>query len=154
WDDWPKEIDQHAPSLLLLFPHSQEVENKQALEIGSKFLKISFLEEEYVRRPNSDPGPLVLLLGCSTTLPRVRFHSFVSEFRALGASIVVGTLSVIRGRHATRFVKEFVSALAQRAGTPDAVFGDVLLDIKRSMLAAGDPFALTLMAYGDADWRL
>jgi RNA polymerase sigma factor (sigma-70 family) len=154
WDDWSTEIREHSPSLLLLFPHSEEVDDKQALEIGSKFLKISFLEEEYVRRSGTDPGPLVLLLGCSTTLPRVRFHSFVAEFRALGASIVVGTLSLIRGRHATRFVKELVGALAKRAGTPDAVFGDVLLDVKRSMLAAGDPFALTLMVYGDADWRL
>ncbi|HEU4888184.1 MAG TPA: hypothetical protein VFV49_09880, partial [Thermoanaerobaculia bacterium] len=154
WDDWSTEIQQHSPSLLLLFPHSEEVDDKQALEIGSKFLKISFLEEEYVRSTGTDPGPLVLLLGCSTTLPRVRFHSFVAEFRALGASIVVGTLSLIRGRHATRFVKEFVGALSKRVGTPDAVFGDVLLDVKRSMLAAGDPFALTLMAYGDADWRL
>lgn len=154
WDDWSTEIREHSPSLLLLFPHSEEVDDKQALEIGSKFLKISFLEEEYVRRSDTDPGPLVLLLGCSTTLPRVGFHSFVAEFRVLGASIVVGTLSLIRGRHATRFVKELVGALAQRVGTPDAVFGDVLLDVKRSMLAAGDPFALTLMAYGDADWRL
>jgi len=162
WDAWSAEIGLHSPSMLLLFPHSEEVDDIAALEIGAEYLKLSFLEQEYVRRDDRDPGPLILLLGCSTTLPRVRFQSFVSEFRKLGASIVVGTLSLIRGRHATRFVKEFVSALSKRAGTQngtrdgtqDAVFGDVLLDAKRSMLAAGDPFALTLIAYGDADWRL
>jgi hypothetical protein len=154
WNDWSAEIGLHSPSMLLLFPHSEEVDDIAALEIGAEFLKLSFLEQEYVRRDDRDPGPLILLLGCSTTLPRVRFQSFVSEFRKLGASIVVGTLSLIRGRHATRFVREFVGALAKRAGTQDAVFGDVLLDAKRSMLAAGDPFALTLIAYGDADWRL
>ncbi len=154
WDEWSAEIKEHSPSMLLLFPHSEEQDKIQALEIGTKFLKLSFLEKEYVRRDDRDPGPIVLLLGCSTTLPRVRFHSFVAGFRAFGASIVVGTLTLIRGRHATRFVKEFVAALAKRAGSPDATFGDVLLDVKRSMLAAGDPFALTLIAYGDADWRL
>ena len=154
WDEWTAEIEKHSPSMLLLFPHSEEVGKMPALEIGKKFLKISFLEKEYVRRDDRDPGPVVFLLGCSTTLPRVRFQNFVAGFRATGASIVVGTLTLIRGRHATRFVKEFVTALAKRAGTPDATFGDVLLDVKRTMLAAGDPFALTLVAYGDADWRL
>jgi len=154
WGDWMTEIDTHSPSLLVLFPHSEEVDEVAALELGSEFLKYSFLEEPHVRRGDRDPGPIVLLLGCSTNMPRARMQSFVSGFRDLGASIVVATLSLIRGRHATRFVKEFLDALAKHAGKPDAVFGDVLLDAKRRMLAAGDPFALTLVAYGDADWRL
>jgi hypothetical protein len=154
WSDWSTEIDKHSPSMLVLFPHSEEVDQIAALEIGDDFLKFSFLEEPYVRREDCDPGPVVLLLGCSTNLPRAKFHSFVAGFRDLGASIVVGTLTLIRGRHATRFVKVFLEALSKQAGKPDAVFGDVLLDAKRKMLAAGDPFALTLVAYGDADWSL
>jgi hypothetical protein len=154
WAQWTDRIGASSPSMLLLFPHSEEVDGIPALEIGGDFLKNSFLEAELVRRADRDPGPLVLLLGCSTNLPRVKFHGFVAGFRDFGASIVVGTLSLIRGRHATRFVNEFLGALSKRTGTPDAVFGDVLLDTKRKMLAAGDPFALTLVAYGDADWRL
>lgn len=156
WNDWMTQIDEHDPSMLLLFPHSEEVDDPPvaALEIGDEFLSYAQLEKPYVCRDDRDPGPVVLLLGCSTNLPKVRFQSFVGDFRNQGASIVVATLSIVRGRHATRFVKEFLGALSDRVGKPDAVFGDVLLDAKRKMLAAGDPFALTLVAYGDADWRL
>jgi len=75
----------------------------------------------------------------------------VARFKKKGAALVIGTLSPIRGRHATRFVKGFLAALQSRKGV---AFGDVLLAAKRAMLAQGDPFALTLIAYGDADWRL
>lgn len=153
WNDWPDAIRTHSPSLLVLFPHSEEKDGKQALEVGEKFLKVGVLEDDYVRTEESDPGPLVLLLGCSTQLPRVAFHNFVGRFREKGASIVVGTLSIIRGRHATRFVKEFLDVLKKKSGT-NTPFGEVLLETKQTMLAAGDPFALTVVAYGDADWRL
>jgi hypothetical protein len=154
WDDWPDAIKKYSPSLLVLFPHSEEDDGIAALEVGKEFLQVSALESDYVRPEGREPGPIVLLLGCSTKLPRIAFHDFVARFRMKGASMVVGTLSLIRGRHATRFVQEFMAVLRKRAGTPNAVFGDVLLETKQSMLAAGDPFALTLVAYGDADWQL
>jgi hypothetical protein len=154
WQSWPGAIGQHVPSLLVLFPHSAEDDGISALEIGKELLQVSSIENDYVCPAEHEPGPLVLLLGCSTQLPRVAFHGFVSRFRMKGAAVVVATLSMIRGRHATRFVNEFLSVLKKRAGKPDAVFGDVLLEAKQQMLAAGDPFALTLVAYGDADWRL
>lgn len=154
WGDWPAAIEKRSPSLLILFPHSDEDDGIAALEIGKDFLQVSSLESDYVRPDGHEPGPIVLLLGCSTKLPRVAFHDFVSRFRMKGAAVVVGTLSLIRGRHATRFVGEFLGVLKQHAGKKNAVFGDVLLQTKQTMLAAGDPFALTLVAYGDADWRL
>lgn len=154
WGDWPAAIEKRSPSLLILFPHSDEDDGIAALEIGKDFLQVSSLESDYVRPEGHEPGPIVLLLGCSTKLPRVAFHDFVSRFRMKGAAVVVGTLSLIRGRHATRFVGEFLGVLKQHAGKKNAVFGDVLLQTKQTMLAAGDPFALTLIAYGDADWRL
>lgn len=154
WDDWPQAIVDHSPSMLILFPHSDEDEGIAALEIGKDFLQVSSLESDYVRPDGHEPGPVVLLLGCSTKLPRVAFHDFVSRFRMKGAAVVVGTLSLIRGRHATRFVGEFLAVMKKRAGTKNAMFGDVMLETKQTMLAAGDPFALTLVAYGDADWRL
>jgi hypothetical protein len=33
-------------------------------------------------------------------------------------------------------------------------FGDALLDIRRRLVAAQTPMALTIIAFGDADWRL
>lgn len=154
WKEWPKAIEQHAPSMLILFPHSEEQSGMAALEVGGEFLQVASLEPDYVRPEGRDPGPVVLLLGCSTTMPRIAFHNFVSRFRKKGAALVVGTLSLIRGRHATRFVKEFLTALDEKSKKKNAAFGDVLLETKQAMLAAGDPFAITLVAYGDTDWRI
>jgi len=154
WDAWPGAITKYTPSMLILFPHSADDDGFAALEIGTEMLRVSNLESDYVRPEGREPGPLVMLLGCSTKLPPIAFHDFVSRFRLKGAALVVGTLSLIRGRHATRFVKEFVSSLQKKSQAGNAAFGDVLLETKQAMLAAGDPFALTLVAYGDADWRI
>lgn len=154
WESWPDAVETYSPSMLILFPHSEEEDGIPALEIGREFLQVSSLEADYIRPEGRDPGPLVLLLGCSTKLPRVAFHNFVSRFRMKGASVVVGTLSLILGRHATRCVKELLGVMQKRAKEGESLFGDVLLETKQTMLAAGNPFALTLVAYGDADWRL
>jgi hypothetical protein len=157
WKAWEKAVDTDSPTLLILLAHSLEDPAESgfaALEIGKETLRAANLERPYVRRTDRDPGPAVLLLGCSTELTSIPFHNFVARFRAKGASLVLGTLASIRGRHAAQFVSRFTAALKKHVGQPDATFGDVLLEVKRQMLAQNDPFALTLIAYGDADWRL
>jgi hypothetical protein len=153
WTAWTETIRDYSPALLLLFPHTSELEGPQ-LEIGKDVLKAATLEMDYVRRADQLPGPVVLLLGCNVELTRVAFQNFVQRFRDKGAALVVGTLSPIRGRHATRFVRRFLTTLRDRAASGGVPVGDVLLEVKRTMLFAGDPFALTLVAYGDADWQL
>jgi len=154
WAGWKTEISATDPTLLLLLPHTDEDSGIARMEIGNTPLKVSMIEEPYVRQPTREPGPIVLLLGCSTELTSIGFHNFVARFKIKGAALVLGTLSVIRGRHATRFVERFMKALSRWSGVRDATFGDALLETKRAMLADGDPFAVTLIAYGDADWRL
>lgn len=154
WMAWMASIRNSSPTLLLLMPHTDEDEGIARLEIGDQPLRVSTIEEDYVRQHLHEPGPVVMLLGCSTSKTTIRFHNFVSRFQSKGAALVVGTLSTIRGRHATRFVKQFLAELAKWCGQRDATFGDALLAVKRKMLLDGDPFALTVIAYGDADWRL
>ena len=157
WDVWPAKIKAGSPSLLVLLPHSllhPDEEQMAALEIGARLLRASQLERHHVCGPESKVGPVVLLLGCSTELTDIPFQNFVSLFKANGASLVLGTLSVIRGRHAVRFCQRLLSALKETSSHPGATFGEALLEVKRTMLAEGDPFVLTLAAYGDAGWRL
>ena len=153
WDTWKNTLAEKSPSLMVLLPHTATVSNQLTMEIGGSTLKISSIEKEYVSPSRRTPGPVVLLLGCSTTIAEGDLQSCVGRIKMKGASIVVGTLSTIRGRHATTFVNEFLSAL-EEARKQDTTFGDALLEVKQRMLAKGDPFALTLTAYGDADWRI
>jgi hypothetical protein len=152
WRVWPRAIKELAPTLLLLFPHTLE-RGGPRLEIGNQELLAARIEMDYVRRAQELPGPVVLLLGCNVKLTRIGFQSCVERFRDKGASLVVGTITPILGRHATRFTGLLLTALRAKRGS-GAAFGEVLLDVKRTMLSGGEPFALVLMAYGDADWKL
>jgi hypothetical protein len=87
-------------------------------------------DEGYVRQPQHEPGPAVLLLGCSTELTTIPFYNFVAGFKQSGASLVLGTLATIHGRHAARLVSRFVQSLKKYVGKPEARFGEPLLAVK------------------------
>ena len=95
----------------------------------------------------------MLLLGCSTTLPDIPFLSFVQEFKLAGAAVIIGTLATIRGRQTVDFVRELLAAL-KGAAAAGGTFDEAFLKVKQRMLAAGDPFVLSLVAYGDTGWRV
>ena len=155
WGEWERAVQAASPTLLVLLPHSQDAPGSAgspALEIGGEFLRFSQLEPEYVTGPRGGT-PMVLLLGCSTQLADVPFLSFVQEFKANKAALIVGTLATIRGRRAVEFVSSLLGALKAASGR-ERTFGEVFLDIKRKLLANGDGFVLSLTAYGDVDWRL
>lgn len=157
WDDWQKDIRaKPAATLLVLLPHSDlslDFVNMPALEIQKSWLTSVQLDEAYVLPPNgAGPGPVVLLLGCSTALADIPFLNFVREFKAAGASIVLGTLATVHGTHATRFVRALLGKIHLRGtGRP---FDEILLEVKREMLAEGEPFVLSLAAYGHSSWRI
>lgn len=157
WDDWQKDIRaKPAATLLVLLPHtdlSLDFVNMPALEIQKSWLTSVQLDEAYVLPPNGGgPGPVVLLLGCSTALADIPFLNFVREFKAAGASIVLGTLATVHGTHATRFVRALLGKIHLRGtGRP---FDEILLEVKREMLAEGEPFVLSLAAYGHSSWRI
>ncbi|MCC6196745.1 MAG: hypothetical protein IT518_20010 [Burkholderiales bacterium] len=154
WDDWQAKVAGEAPSLLVLLPHSLEspdFTNVAALEIGGSILASVNLDPELV---TTDPArtPLVLLLGCSTALPDVPFLNFVDRFKDNGAVLVIGTIATIRGRQTTAFIKALLAELGAADGT--RTFDQVFLRAKQRLLAAGDPFVLSVLAYGDSGWRI
>ena len=87
------------------------------------------------------------------------FQSFVVQYEQKGASLVVGTFAPVLGRHAGKTAEALIEQLdAVRAERPQhdrgVPFGEVLRDVRRRMLAKGILMAMSLAAYGDADWRL
>jgi hypothetical protein len=155
WKNWCEEVLAHSPSTLLLLPHSEQSDNTfnvPALEISGELYAIEGLEREYVVGPESR-SPLVLVLGCSTGLTGVSFVNSISQFRKGGAAMTVGTVALITGRQTVRFVQRFLDSL-RAAALQKMPFDEAYLQVKREMLAEGNPFVLSLVAYGDSGWEL
>lgn len=154
WQDWVQQVQVQSPSLLVLIPHTEPDEQAiPTLEISDDVLKLSRIEEKHVLGQNKT-NPLVLLLGCSTNKTPIAFHSFVERFKKKKAAVVIGTLSVVRARHSVNFLERFFKTLEIYRKEPGATLGDVLLEVRQKLLAEGDPFVLSLMVYGDAEWQL
>ncbi|MBX9676690.1 MAG: hypothetical protein K2V71_08830 [Methylotenera sp.] len=158
WDDWQKNINlKPEASLLVLLPHSdnsQDFANIPALEVHGNWLASSEFNSSYVL-PNQDVGigPIVLLIGCSTALTDIPYLNFAREFKASGASIVIGTLATIHGKHASKFVSTFLGNLKLKNNN-SRPFDEILLDVKRDMLSKGDCLVLSLVAYGNSSWQI
>lgn len=158
WKSWTKSIGKSGPSLLVLIVHTEETPNDSTIpqmEIGNaSWLPLTQLEDAHVVRENGAP-PLVLLLGCETGVPDKKFANFVNRLRIHKAAIVVAAGAKIHAKHAVPVAKEFVRRIREAADADgDATFGEVMLTVRRQMLADGIPMVLTLNAFGDADWRL
>jgi hypothetical protein len=155
WSNWRADVSARSPSTLLLLPHSErspQTFNAPSLEISGDLYAIDGMEKEYVVGPESQ-RPLVMVLGCSTGLTGVSFVNSISQFRKAGAAITLGTVALITGRQTVSFVERFLDALRAAAGD-GLPFDEALLRVKREMLAEGNPFVLSLVAYGDSGWRL
>lgn len=157
WDDWEKGIANDHPDLLVLLPHTGESTIDPlipSLEISSKFLDADNIEALHVRAgPHPRPGPLVLLLGCHTSVAQVDFMGTVGRFVRSGAPVVVGTLSVIHATQAGLLAARLLEA-ATAPGHVATRLDEALLQVKRELLAAGHGVAFTLVAYGHSSWRL
>jgi len=155
WDAWRNAVQTRGPSLLVLLPHTLEDDDYiPTLEIGEKQqLPEDQITASHVHAGLGNEPPIVLLLGCETAVPDVPFQGFATQFRVNGAAIVLSTLTPVLGRHAVPVAKILVNEL-QHAASAKGTFGDALLGLRRRALAAGIPMVLSLVAYGDADWRL
>ncbi|MEO6394103.1 MAG: hypothetical protein ABIP75_19770 [Pyrinomonadaceae bacterium] len=155
WDSWAENIGRAHPSLLVLLPHHEQSGKFDLLEIGGVTRKSMLIRERHVRAPNDpDARPIVLLIGCETNSAKIDLEGFVPALKAAGAVIVVSTIATILGRHAGPAAEAIVEELKNQAGNVDATFGEVMLAVRRRLLARGTPMVLGLTSYGDADWRI
>ncbi len=160
WDDWTKKIKSQSPSLLIVLSHTEEAmegegDEMRSLEISKDDrLSVVDITEEYITKPGSQTRPLVMLVGCSTHSPDNPLENFVTPFSQF-ASIVISTGATVLAVQAAKVAMEFINTLSQLSGKPGGTsFGEVMLDVRRKLLAKGLPMVLCLEAYGDADWYL
>jgi hypothetical protein len=154
WEAWEFEVAAHAPALLLAIPHNVDTESGfSALQIAKdKNLELDAITPRHVCPSREGPGPLLFLLGCNTANPSVGYQDFIRQMRCKGAAVVVGTLTYVLGPQAAPLAKEFVRALW--AAGPGSTIGELLPQVRATMLRADNPMALALVAYGDADWKI
>jgi hypothetical protein len=158
WDDWAAGLGQPGRSLLVLLVHTAtagEADPMPQMEIGDgSWLVSARLDERYVRPTLANPAPVVLLLGCETAAPEVSFAGLASQFRRHGAAIVVSTGSKIHSDQAVPIAAGLINELGRIEERNEGSFGEVMLGMRRRLLADGHVMVLTLTAFGDADWRL
>ncbi|KFN48093.1 hypothetical protein N787_06545 [Arenimonas metalli CF5-1] len=157
WRAWEERIADTLPDLLVLLPHTGKSTIDPAipsLEISNLYLDADNIEPLHVRAPAlARPGPLVLLLGCGTSVAEIDFMGTVGRFVRSGAPIVVGTLSVIHSTQAALLATRLLQATGAPAHAAQR-FDEAMLAVKRSLLADGHGMAFTLVAYGHSAWRL
>jgi hypothetical protein len=155
WVTWAERFRDKHPALLVLLSHTDELLSMDSLEIGDEVNNTGQLGQMLSGAP-PDYHPVVLLLGCKTNVPVKSARSIVTTFYGNNASLVVGTLTPVLAAHAPRVAGRLLDTLAAADGQvhEDATIGDLLLDVRRRLLVAGEPIALTLTTLGDLDWRV
>ncbi len=70
-----------------------------------------------------------------------------------GAAIVLSNFTKIRGRQAKDIILKLVEFLKDN-GQKEASLGEVLLRLRQYLLSEGLIAGLSLIAQGDADWKI
>ena len=161
WQGWTSRIESLQPSLIVTLPHAEEKSQfgvmDYFLEIGGELQKARVIGESsahYVLARDDAPSPLVLLLGCNTTVPKTPIDSIVGHFRRGGAAIVVSTVGSVLGSHASKVARELVEALFTEAAIKPRPLGELLRDVRRRCVGKKVLMALCIGAFGDADWQV
>lgn len=150
WQALQADVAARSPTLLVLIGHTEPDDLQiETLELGGQRLALDRLEPRHVKGP-AVARPVVLLLACNTASTEIEFLNFTSAFKRCQAGMVLGTVTQIEARRTVAFVERFAQALAA-AGAQKPTFGELLLGLRRAMLAGGDGYALSLLAYGDSD---
>lgn len=164
WDQLVGLPPDQFPKWFVLLPHtseksvyvsdSNEKMTEQAMEIGDDKNHIlqPDLQEHHLTIPGSASRPLVLMVGCNTALAWIPFQSWSAHLTYQGAGTVLATMCTITGPNAAMAVKRLVDALAKTADGRG--FGEVLLEVKRTLLLERDLLPLTFATFGNVDVRL
>jgi hypothetical protein len=138
----------------MLLPHTVFSDRLDTfgLEIGVNARRWSAqIDESFI--PPDDRPVIVALLGCETARAgAVSYEAFPSLLRRAGAEIVIATLTEVLGRHAAPLAGRLAQELYTYCATEPHGVGEVMLRLRRKLLAEGLLMVLTLAVFGDADW--
>jgi hypothetical protein len=153
WTDWRAGVgNSHSPpQVLILLTHTEgtDLELGQADLLSRRNVRTPFVRQPFATDP---PGPILLVLGCSTASNQTELNSFVDAFIAHGASVVIGTVGATLGRFAAPIAGEIAALLASPDG-PKTV-GEAVLSARRTSMAEGWVTGLLVTTYSDGTYAL
>jgi hypothetical protein len=151
WKDWETKVYNMKPDSLVLVVHTFIESLGPAMEIGEKnsFLQ-SWIEEPFLKDPKTNIKPMILLIGCSTAFSAIPFQAFIPRLLSRGASVILATVTSISGSLVPSFMEVLISEL-KRSCVSGGSFGQAVLRTRQKALAKGQPLAVVLASYGDAD---
>lgn len=150
WKEWEGAIKAVKPDLLVLMPHTDP--KADTLEIAGKTLVGGRIEPRYVVAA-ADVHPVVLLFGCDTGGFTDNPAGYAARFMRAKAGVVFSTLTMVKGSQASAMSTELAGTLMTVGRTP-LPMGEVLRDFRKESLRGGLLAALSVTAYGDADWKV
>jgi hypothetical protein len=155
WDDWDKKVKQQPDSLVLVVHIEKHAVLKvEQLEIGDKkFLPKNLLNHSKLKGADGSPPPFVVIIGCEPN--NVANHGFdiAAQLMHQGAAIVLTNFTKIRGRQAGPIVMRLMAFIKSFKGK-ELRFGEIVLKLRQHLLAQGIMAGMSLVAYGDADWKI
>ncbi len=155
--DWPAIAerlgrDDDTSGLLLLLPHVERNQDEEfVLDLGVE-TKLAANRVDGLRLNRRHP--VVLLLGCSTGAGVHPSDEFPGRFLDAGASMVLATLTLVRGRFVAPLAERLIARMLEWSVSDETpLFGEALLALRQDLLAI-NPMVLTVVGYGDAEWML
>ncbi|MGR6320704.1 hypothetical protein Q2K19_22280 [Micromonospora soli] len=156
WDDWAKAVKESRPAVLMVLPHTvhSAVYDGYGLEIGAD-ARIWPPQIDRGFLPPDDRPVIVALLGCATACAgEISYEEFPGILRGAGAEVVIATLTEVLGRHAAPVAASLIEELYGACRREPHGLGEVMLQLRRRLLAEGNLTVLALAAFGDADWLI
>lgn len=155
WQQWITSVAS-GPAVTILLPHTvySDTLDTYGLEIGSSDRRwAGDIDERFV--PPQERPVITVLLGCETAAAgRVSYERFPGLFRRAGAEVVFASLTEILGRHGAPIADALAAQIVAGWQSPAFRFGEMMIVLRRRLLAQGLPAVLAVVAYGDADWEL
>ncbi len=153
WADWEEKVSQNKPSLIVALPHTEYNGTTASLEISNNTIKSIQVRPSHLRPTETDMPPMVALLGCDTTGSGQEYSSFIWRFKNNGASIVFGTMATVLGSHAAKSACMLLKGIASKKAKQNRI-GEIMRQMKRDAIKSGLIMALSIVTFGDADWKI
>ena len=154
WNQWKDLVGSKKPDTLLLIVHTQSVgKDLKEIEIGNDLIIKERLSKSYLAPVEPKQAPVVILIGCNTTDVKTTGFDFSAHFINKGAAIVLSNFTKITGRKAGRVINKMLEFIEQNEGK-EMSLSTIVLKIKQHLINERILAGLTLVAHGDADWKL
>lgn len=154
WKKWTEEMQKNKPDSLFLVVHIEKNKFKiDQIEIGSDFLSQNYFGPKLIANKELIPPPFIIIIGCEATNLASSGFDVSAQLMNSGAAIVLSNFTKIRGKQAKDIILKLVEFLKDN-GQKEASLGEVLLRLRQYLLSEGLIAGLSLIAQGDADWKI